>query len=118
MAQTLDVLAHIDNLLQILILAVAEDRVVDDDAIDRVISVGCDQRVLDVVFVDFTERVVESTVEGRLSVSSKHNAPWQTAGVLQHRKCTVELTFLCKSGRSIRHRGGQLDLHLPALPVD
>jgi hypothetical protein len=39
-AEALDILVHVDDLLQVLVLAVVEDGVVDDDAIDGVVFVG------------------------------------------------------------------------------
>lgn len=39
-AKTLDIFVDVNNLLEVLVLAVVEDRVVDDDAIDVVVGVG------------------------------------------------------------------------------
>lgn len=39
-AKTLDILLYVDDLLQVLVLPVVEDRVVDDDAVDLRIGVG------------------------------------------------------------------------------
>jgi hypothetical protein len=60
-AQAFDVLGHIDDLLQVLVLAVVEDRIVDDDAVDVVVGVGGQDGFFDVVAGDFAERVLEST---------------------------------------------------------
>jgi hypothetical protein len=60
-AQAFDVLGHIDDLLQVLVLAVVEDRVVDDDAVDVVVGVGGQNGFFDVVAGDFAEGVLEST---------------------------------------------------------
>lgn len=51
-AETLDVLGHRDDLLQVLVLAVVEDRVVHDDAVDGVVHVAGHDGLFDVVFGD------------------------------------------------------------------
>lgn len=61
-AQTLDILADVHDLLQVLVLAVVEDGVVYDDAVDFGVFVGAEDGFFDVVAADFTEGVLESTV--------------------------------------------------------
>jgi len=39
-AEAFDIFVHVDDLLQVLVLAVVEDGVVDDDAVDFRVSVG------------------------------------------------------------------------------
>ena len=63
MAETLDILADIDNLLQVLVVTVVEDRVVDDDAVDVRIGVGGKDGLFDIVAGDLTEGVLEATVK-------------------------------------------------------
>jgi hypothetical protein len=55
--EALDILVHGDYLLQVLVLAVAEDGVVDHDAIDGGIVVGVDEGVFKLLAVDFSELV-------------------------------------------------------------
>lgn len=62
-AQALDVLAHRDNLLQVLVLSVVEDRVVHDDSVHRGVVVGRHDRLLDVVLCDVLERIREATFQ-------------------------------------------------------
>jgi hypothetical protein len=62
MAETLDILANINDLLQVLVLTVVEDRVVDDNAIDVRVGVGGDDGLFDVVAGDFSEGVLEAAV--------------------------------------------------------
>jgi hypothetical protein len=64
MAETLDILANIDDLLQVLVLTVVEDRVVDDDAVDVRVAVGGDDGLFDVVAGDLAEGVLEASIEG------------------------------------------------------
>lgn len=68
MAETLDVFGNIDNLLQVLVLAVVEDRVVDDDAVDIVVGVGGQDGTFDIVAGDFVEGVLEATIEEKISI--------------------------------------------------
>lgn len=60
-AEALNIFGDIDDLLQVLVLAVVEDRVVDDDAVDVVVGVGGQNGFFDVVAGDFAEGVLEST---------------------------------------------------------
>lgn len=60
-AEALDVLAHIHNLLQVLVLSVVEDRVVHDNPVDSGVVVGRHDRLFDVVFGDIFERILEPT---------------------------------------------------------
>lgn len=59
--ETLDILANIDDLLQVLVLPVVEDRVVDDNSVDVRVIVGGDDSIFDVVAVDFAEGVFEAS---------------------------------------------------------
>jgi hypothetical protein len=63
--QTLNIFGNIDYLLQILILSIVEYRVVDNYSISGLISVGRNQRLLNLVFVDLAECISEATVRGR-----------------------------------------------------
>jgi hypothetical protein len=62
-AKTLDILADIDDLLQVLVLTVVEDRVVDDDAVDVRVGVGGDDGLFDIAVGDFAEGVLEASVQ-------------------------------------------------------
>lgn len=62
-AETLDIFGDIDYLLQVLVLAVVEDGVVDNDAVNVGVGVGIDNLFLDVVAADFAEGILESTVK-------------------------------------------------------
>jgi hypothetical protein len=61
-AETFDILGDIDYLLQVLVLAVVENGVVDNDAVNVGVGVGIDNLFLDVVAANFAEGVLESTV--------------------------------------------------------
>lgn len=61
-AETLDILTDIDNLLQVLVLTVVEDGVVDDNAVDVRVGVGRDDGLFDVVAGDFTKGILEAAV--------------------------------------------------------
>lgn len=70
-AETLNILANIDDLLQVLVLPVVEDRVVDDNAVDVRVSVGAQNGLFDVVAGDFAEGVLEAAVqESMISLGS------------------------------------------------
>lgn len=68
MAETFDVFGNIDNLLQVLVLTVVEDRVVDDDTVDVVVGVGGQDGTFDIVAGDFAEGVREATIEEKVSI--------------------------------------------------
>ena len=55
MVQALDVLVDVQDLLDVLVLPVAVDGVVYDNAVDGVIFVGCDQLIFQLVAIDFSE---------------------------------------------------------------
>lgn len=59
-SQALDVLAHIDDVLQVLVLAGAEDGVVDHDAVDAVVAIGLDDGILELLAVDLAKLVLEA----------------------------------------------------------
>lgn len=59
--ETLNILADIDDLLQVLVLPVVEDRVVDNNAVDVRVVVGGDDGLFDVVAGDFAEGVFEAS---------------------------------------------------------
>lgn len=62
-AETLNILADIDDLLQVLVLTVVEDGVVDDNAVNVRVGVGRDDGLFDVVAGDFTEGILEAAVD-------------------------------------------------------
>lgn len=63
MAETLDILANIDDLLQVLVMTVVEDGVVDDNAVNVRVAVGGDDGLFDIVAGDFAEGVLEAAVQ-------------------------------------------------------
>jgi hypothetical protein len=67
-AETLDIFGDVDDLLQVLVLAVVEDRVVDDDAVDVVVVVGGQDGSFDVIAGDFAEGIREATSEENVSL--------------------------------------------------
>jgi hypothetical protein len=69
-AQTLHILGYIDDLLQVLVLAVVEDWVVYDDAVDVRVGVGGEDGFFDVVFGDVAARVAVATDIEAIDVSS------------------------------------------------
>lgn len=62
-AQTLYILIYVDNLLQVLVLAVVENGVVYDDAVDIGIGIGSEDSLLEIIAGNFTEGVAEATVQ-------------------------------------------------------
>jgi hypothetical protein len=60
--KTFDILVDGDDLLQVLVLAVAEDGVVDDDAVDFVVVVCVDEGVFEEFAVKFAELECEPTI--------------------------------------------------------
>lgn len=62
-AEAFDVFVHVDDLLQVLVLAVIEDGVVDDDAVDFGVGVGGEDGFFDVVARDFAEGVAEAAID-------------------------------------------------------
>ena len=61
--KTFDIFIDGDDLLQILVLAVTENWIVDDDAVDSGVIVGVDQSVFQKLTVDLTELEIEATVD-------------------------------------------------------
>ena len=61
-AEPFDVFVHVHDLLQVLVLAVVEDRVVDDYAVDVWVDVGGEDGFFDGVAGDVAEGVAEATV--------------------------------------------------------
>ena len=61
MTESLNVFEDIDNLLQVLILAVIEDWIVDDDTINGGVSVRGQDSFFNVITGNFTKRILEST---------------------------------------------------------
>ena len=61
-AEPFDVFVHVHDLLQVLVLAVVEDRVVDDYAVDVWVGVGSEDGFFDGVAGDVPEGVAEATV--------------------------------------------------------
>jgi hypothetical protein len=60
MAQPLDIFVDINNLLQILILPIAEYWIVDDDTINSFVTVGSDDTIFQSFSVYFSQLVLES----------------------------------------------------------
>lgn len=75
-AQTLDILGDINNLLQVLILAVVEDWVVDDDAVDFVVGVGGEDGAFNIVAGNFAEGVLEAAIEEPVSPCTIWGSSW------------------------------------------
>jgi hypothetical protein len=74
MRQTLYILVDGDNLLKVLVLAIAKDRIVDYDTIYRRVVVGIDEGVFEKFTVDFTELECEATVDLSISIpNAKQN---------------------------------------------
>lgn len=69
-AQALNVFGYIDYLLQVLVLASAEDGVVDDYAVDVVVGVCVQDGLFDVVAGHLAHGVLETTEEGIMLVGS------------------------------------------------
>lgn len=63
-AKTLDILADIDDLLQVLVVTVVEDGVIDDNAVDVGVAVGGDDGLFDVVLGNLAEGILEAAVQG------------------------------------------------------
>ena len=63
--QTLNIFGNIDYLLQILILSAAEYRIVDNYPVNSLISIGRNQRLLNLVFIHLAECISEATIRGR-----------------------------------------------------
>ena len=61
MAEALDVFTDVGDLLQVLVLAVVEDGVVDDNAVDGVIGVGSQDGAFELFPVEFAQRKLAST---------------------------------------------------------
>jgi hypothetical protein len=59
--QTLDILLDVNDLLQVLVLAVVEYRIIDDDAVYAVVLVGSNDRLFDIIFGDVSDAVLEAT---------------------------------------------------------
>lgn len=60
--EALDIFTYVDDLLEVLILAVVEDRVVDDDSVNVRVVVGRENGLFDVIARRGTEGIAESTV--------------------------------------------------------
>lgn len=60
-AKALHILRYIDDLLQVLVLSVVENRVVHDDAVDFLVGIGGEDGIFNVVLGDFTKSITEST---------------------------------------------------------
>ena len=69
MTKTLDVLAHIYDLLQILVLAIVEDGIVDNDTVDISIVVGGDNSLFDIVLVHRSKGVSKATAVAMLAAA-------------------------------------------------
>jgi hypothetical protein len=75
-AQTLDILGDINYLLQVLILAVVEDRVVDNNAVDIVVGVGGEDGAFNIVAGNFTEGVLEAAIRESVSPCAIWGSSW------------------------------------------
>ena len=60
-AQTLDIFGNIHNLLQVLVVAIVENGVIDDNTIHVVVAVRGQDGFFDVVAGDIAEGIREST---------------------------------------------------------
>lgn len=63
MTQPFDVLGYVHNLLQVLVLAVVENGVINDYAVDGVVGVGGQDGFFDFFFVDVAAGVLEATTQ-------------------------------------------------------
>lgn len=61
-AQALDILGDVHDLLQVLVLSVVEDGVVYYDAVDVVVGIGGQEGILNFITVNHAESVAEATV--------------------------------------------------------
>ena len=62
-AEALDIFTDISNLLQVLVLAVVENWVVDDDAVDGVVGVGGQDGAFEFFAVNFAQGELASTAD-------------------------------------------------------
>ena len=62
MGEAFDIFGDVYDLLQVLILSVAEDGIVHDDAVDFGIVVRIDDGVLEEFAIDFSELECEATI--------------------------------------------------------
>lgn len=60
MAEAFHVFGDIDNLLQVLILSIVEDRIINDDTINGCIVVTSQNCLLNVVLSDGSESILEA----------------------------------------------------------
>lgn len=74
MRQALDILVDGDNLLQVLVLSVAEDGVVDDDAVDGGVIVRIDEAVFEELAVYFAQVERKATVDVSNRVHCAHSS--------------------------------------------
>jgi hypothetical protein len=62
-AEAFDILGNVNDLLEILILSIVEDRIVDYDSVNLGVRICCKDSILNVVARDFTKSITESTRE-------------------------------------------------------
>lgn len=73
MAEALDVLGHVHDLLQVLVLPIVENGVVYDNPVDVIVSVRGEDRLFDLFFGNFAQCVAKPTVAIEIpSVSRCH----------------------------------------------
>ena len=63
MRESLDVLGHVDNLLEVLVVPVVEDWVVDDDSVNGWVRVGREDCFFNAFSRDGAEGIFEATEE-------------------------------------------------------
>jgi len=103
MRQTLNILVDGYNLLEVLILSIAENRVVDNYAVHLVVVVCIDEGVLEEFTVDLTEVESEATTP-RLALNSMENIEMGKIIVVNQ-----VLTFQYTSCPSTQHTHEQRD---------
>lgn len=63
MRKTFNIFVHSDDLLEVLVLAIAKDGVVDDDTVDGIILIGGENLVFEIVSVGLAKLKLESAGE-------------------------------------------------------
>lgn len=69
MTEPLDILADVRDLLQILVLAVVEDGVVHDNAVNGVVVVGSQDMLFEIFAVDFAQSEFETTEACQIAIA-------------------------------------------------
>ena len=60
MAQPFNIFAHINDLLEVLVPSSVEDRIVDNDAVNAIVLIGCKKLVFQILSIDLSELEMES----------------------------------------------------------